>query len=108
MSKRLEREKKTIQIMIKMYCVDHHNSNADELCTECDVLWNYAQKRLFRCPFGEDKPTCAKCPVHCYKPEMRNQVREIMRYAGPRMIIKHPVLAFWHIIDGFKRTEKKS
>jgi len=48
---------------------------------------------MSRCPFGPDKPTCAKCPIHCYKPQVRERVREVMRFAGPRMLLRHPVLA---------------
>jgi hypothetical protein len=56
--------------------------------------------RLDRCPYFPNKPTCANCPTHCYKPDMREQVRAVMRYAGPRMLIKHPILAVFHLIDG--------
>ena len=102
---RLLREKKTLGVMIGMYCHDHHGTRG-EMCNECAVLWVYAQKRLLRCPFGEEKPTCAHCPVHCYKPVMRDKVRAIMRYAGPRMLWRHPVLAFWHVVDGLNKTIK--
>jgi hypothetical protein len=54
-----------------------------------------------RCPFGADKPTCANCTIHCYRAEMREQVREVMRYSGPRMMWRHPLLALAHLlIDG--------
>ena len=48
------------------------------------------------------KPTCAKCPIHCYKPAMREQIRDVMRYAGPRMLKRHPVLAIRHLLNGLK------
>ncbi len=100
---RTKRESKTIEAMIRLYCHDHHGSK-DELCPECSDLWDYALVRLDRCPFRENKPTCAKCPVHCYKPEMREKVKAVMRYAGPRMLRRHPVLAVLHLIDGFRKT----
>ena len=53
---------------------------------------------------GTGKPTCSKCPVHCYKPEMRDRIREVMRYAGPRMYKRHPILTFFHVLDGFGKT----
>jgi hypothetical protein len=56
--------------------------------------------RLDRCPFGEDKPTCATCPIHCYKPQVRDRIREVMRFAGPRMLWHHPILAIRHVLDG--------
>ena len=100
---RIEREGRTIRAMIRLYCRDHHASE-EELCPECRELSDYALVRLERCPFRENKPTCAKCPVHCYKPAMREKVRRVMRYAGPRMLRRHPVLAVLHLIDGFRKT----
>jgi hypothetical protein len=70
------------------------------LCTDCVELRQYAFARLEKCRYQDDKPTCAKCPVHCYRPEMREKVRVVMRYSGPRMMLRHPVLAIAHIIDG--------
>jgi hypothetical protein len=63
--------------------------------------------RLEGCPFQEDKTTCAKCPVPCYKPTMRLRIRQVMRYAGPRMLVKHPALAAWHLIDGFRTKPRR-
>jgi hypothetical protein len=96
---RLARELATIRAMARIYCRDQHRSPR-ALCTECDELMTYATRRLDRCVFGEDKPTCANCKVHCYNATMRERVRTMMRYAGPRMIWRHPVLAIFHIVDG--------
>jgi len=104
MSNRLEREKATMQIMLKMYCKRHHQSAAG-LCPECQVLSDYALSRLTHCKFGESKPTCGKCTVHCYKPEMRQKIIEVMRYAGPRMPLNHPIIAIKHLMDGLKKKE---
>ena len=98
----LEKERETICTMIKMYCKRIHN-NKQELCQECLELFNYAEKRLDNCRFGEEKPTCEKCPNHCYKPDMREKIRKVMRYAGPRMIYTHPIMGFRHL---FKKTKK--
>src|SRR5512147_3192681 len=96
--KRLRRERQTIRVMIEMYCDQQHHS--DQLCGECQGLLAYAMFRIDKCPFKNNKPTCAKCPIHCYKPEMRAKVREVMRFSGPKMIFSHPVLAVLHILDG--------
>ncbi len=103
--RRIKRERKTVEAMIRLYCRDHHGGE-DELCPECGELLNYALARLDRCPFQENKPTCAKCPVHCYKPDRREKVRAVMRYAGPRMLRRHPVLAVLHLIDGFRKAPR--
>ena len=69
------------------------------LCPQCQQLLTYAHQRLERCRFGEDKPSCTRCPVHCYKPAMREQIRQVMRYSGPRMLLHNPVLAIRHLWD---------
>ena len=95
---RLERERRTIGAMIRIYCRDHHGT-AGTLCPECAELLEYAGKRLRVCPFHENKPVCNRCPVHCYAPARRERVREVMRYAGPRMLLRHPWLATLHLLD---------
>ncbi len=99
---RIIRERKTITAMITLYCAGQHGTDG-ALCPECADLHEYAQERLRRCPFQENKSTCAKCTVHCYKADMRERVREVMRYAGPRMLRHHPVMAVQHIVDGFRK-----
>src|SRR4030042_1852345 len=95
---RLSREMKTVAVMMSLYCKAHHRKGG--LCADCAGLRDYALKRLDKCPFGEGKTTCAKCPVHCYRPDMREKIRTVMRYSGPRMIYRHPLMAVRHIIDG--------
>ena len=98
----LEREFLTMSKMVGIYCADHHDR--PELCDECRTFLDYAQVRLDKCPFGEDKPTCSNCPVHCYKPHYRVKAKAIMRYAGPRMLLRHPLLTIAHYIDGRRRA----
>jgi hypothetical protein len=95
---RLNRERRTIAAMIAIYCRDHHHARG--LCDTCAALEAYASERLDRCVYGVEKPTCFNCPIHCYKREKREAVREVMRYAGPRMLKRHPILALMHILDG--------
>ncbi len=95
---RLARERRTIHAMIALYCRDRHRAGA--LCEECATLGAYADQRLDHCVYGAAKPTCANCPIHCYKRSMREHIRAVMRYAGPRMLRRHPVLAALHILDG--------
>ena len=85
--------------MLRIACRDRHGTGAG-LCPECDALLQYATKRLALCPYGADKPTCANCRIHCYGPRQREQVRAMMRYAGPRMLLRHPYLAVMHLVDG--------
>jgi hypothetical protein len=95
---RLEQERRTMEAMIVCYCRGVHRAGA-ELCAECRELLEYATGRLERCPFQENKPTCAKCPIHCYQPQRREQVKAVMRYAGPRVFWRHPILSVRHYLD---------
>ncbi len=99
---RISREMKTVRRMIDIHCRDHHGTRKGDLCPECALLWQYAQGRLSACRYGEDKTTCVKCPTHCYKPDRRESIRQVMRYSGPRMLWEHPILAVRHILDGRK------
>jgi len=95
---RIRRERSTVRVMITMYCRRFHGGVG--LCPGCAEVANYADRRLDRCPFGGGKPACTNCPIHCYKPELRERMREVMRFAGPRMIWRHPYLAIRHLLDG--------
>lgn len=103
---RLHREKNTIGAMIKIYCKGNHKVK-DGLCGDCRELLHYAAKRIEGCKFGEKKPVCARCGVHCYKKEMRAQIVRVMRYSGPRMLVKHPFLTIRHVMDSIIKTKKR-
>jgi hypothetical protein len=103
---RMARETKTIEKMVLIFCRKYHAMQGT-LCNECDELLRYASARLEKCPFQEGKTTCAKCPVHCYKPDMRERVRKVMRFSGPRIVYRHPLMALFHMIDGFRKKPIK-
>lgn len=92
---KIEREKRVVEMMIRLYCKKKEKNS--ELCTSCAELIEYAHKRLDMCKFGNGKPSCKRCPVHCYKPAMRERVRAVMRFSGPRMILHHPIAALQHL-----------
>lgn len=98
-----EREKETVSLMITIYCRHHHGGR--ELCSECAALDAYARLRSDKCPFMETKTFCSNCKVHCYKPDMREKIRAVMRFSGPRMLFHHPVMAIRHVIE--TKKEKK-
>ncbi len=103
-AERREKEKQVVLLMIKLYCNKKHHTKK-ELCDECSQLAEYAAMRSDKCPFMETKTFCSNCKVHCYKPDMREKIREVMRFSGPRMIFYHPVMAVSHLIES--RKEKK-
>jgi predicted amidophosphoribosyltransferase len=92
--------------MIRMYCRDHHHTS-EGLCAACDELLDYAGERLDRCPYQQGKTQCARCLTHCYKPAMQEKIRAAMRYAGPRMAYRHPLLALYHLLDGKRKAPIK-
>ena len=104
-ARRLAREWKTMAAMAAIFCRDRHGYKGG-LCQECQQFLDYAEVRLERCKFGQEKPTCAKCPVHCYQRERREQARAIMRYAGPRMMWEHPILSLRHLLDGYSQGRR--
>lgn len=83
--------------MIDLYCRGQHGSK-DDLCPECRELFEYVKRRLTKCPLKENKIRCSKCPVHCYKPAMREKIRAVMRYSGPHMLYRHPILTGRHYL----------
>lgn len=96
---RIEKEKSTIKLMINLYCKKKHKTKdtSEELCEECTELLEYANKRLSLCKFGENKSSCSRCPIHCYKKDMRQKVKEVMKFSGPRLIIYDPIELVRHM-----------
>jgi hypothetical protein len=100
---RILREKKTISVMVSMYCRAHHSpgsAGSAAVCARCRDLLAYAQGRIDHCVFRDAKPACNRCRVHCYARPMREEIRAVMRFAGPRMMGAHPVLALLHLAGG--------
>ena len=98
------REKETVSRMIAVYCRKKHGGKI--LCPDCAALKVYALQRSDRCPFMETKTFCSNCKVHCYKPDMREQIRAVMRFSGPRMLLVHPVMAVRHVIESKKEQKR--
>ncbi len=104
------REQEVVEEMIHLYCKKNHSEYDPKnkcMCKECQELSDYAKQRSQLCPFMENKTFCANCKVHCYKPEMREKIRKVMRYSGPRMLFYHPILAMWHLITSMKEKRKQ-
>ena len=99
-----EQEKETVTLMISIYCRKKHGGRT--LCPECVELNDYARLRSDKCPFMETKTFCSNCQVHCYKPDMREKIREVMRFSGPRMLFHRPVMAIRHVIES-KREKRR-
>lgn len=92
----VEKEKHVIHLMIRLYCRKNHLS--DGLCESCRELENYAFTRIEKCPYIPDKPKCSKCQTHCFRNNKREEIRRVMRFSGPRMILYHPLIALRHML----------
>jgi len=103
-SRRMQREYRTMARMVEIYCAEHHDPDPAP-CPDCEGFLDYAYQRLEKCPYGAAKPVCAKCPIHCHKKMQREHAGAIMRYAGPRMALKHPWLTLTHLLDKLRRVE---
>ena len=95
---KIDREKQTIKLMVEIYCKKKHGYK-DELCVECKEFLEYAHKRLSFCKFGEEKSTCSRSPIHCYKKDMKEKAKEIMRFSGPRMLLYKPSEVIRHALN---------
>lgn len=100
-----EREKELVSQMIALYCRKQHHTKG-VLCPQCAALTAYARQRSDKCPFMETKTFCSNCKVHCYKPDMRERIRQVMAFSGPRMLFHHPAAALRHVIE--TKREKKA
>ena len=103
--KKRKQEIEMLDCMIRIYCRGNHGTK-EKLCEDCQALREYAVTRTQKCPFMETKTFCSNCSVHCYRPDMREKIRAVMRWAGPRMLLHHPVAAARHVIET-KREKKK-
>jgi hypothetical protein len=106
--KRLAKEKKTVEIMVRIFCDARYGTDGMLLCPACAELLNYAEKRLDKCPYGENKSACSKCEIHCYKPEMRRRITEVMQYSGPKIVTEHPLLAIEHLLRTKSSRRRKT
>jgi len=105
--KGMDAERRTVEVMIRIYCRAHH-ARRGGLCSKCGELRDYAFARIGKCPFGAAKPVCNRCTVHCYSPDMRRRIQAVMRYAGPRMLRSHPVLAVRHLLRSKRYSGNRS
>lgn len=87
-----------------------HPSASHGLCQECAELMEYARRRTSLCPhlrLSGEKPFCSACDIHCYSPERRTQIAAVMRFSGPRMLLRRPLLAIRHVLETRKAQKSR-
>ncbi len=107
-----KKEESLVTEMIRFYCRKNHkevyNRKNKEMCPECKELAEYAVSRSEHCPYMQEKTFCSNCKTHCYKPEMRDTIKKVMRFSGPRIMLYHPILALWHLISSLHERKEVS
>ena len=93
---KIEKEKEIMKFMVCLYC--KHKLKTDGIPKQYVRLVEYASQRLDRCRFGNNKSSCTKCPIHCYRKDMRSMMREVMKWSGPRMFLHSPLTAIRHFL----------
>ncbi|OUP50359.1 nitrous oxide-stimulated promoter family protein [Lachnoclostridium sp. An181] len=102
---RRKKEQRVVEEMILLYCKKNHRKK-EGVCEECARLLEYAKLRSQNCPFMETKTFCSNCKVHCYSPKMREEIRKVMRFSGPRMLFHRPGMAIWHVVCSIREKRK--
>lgn len=104
-----QKEIDMVSEMIQLYCKRKHKNlyHNGILCDECQELMDYSIARTTRCPFMESKTFCSNCKVHCYSSDMREKIRDVMKFSGPRMMLVHPVICIWHVITSSAEKLKR-
>ena len=100
------KETQVVRLMIELYCRGRHGTPKGRLCPECQALAEYAAQRVAHCPHMEIKTFCSNCKTHCYQPQMRERIRQVMRYSGPRILLHHPVMAVRHVVETVKEKKR--
>ena len=106
LNKKRQQEKETIAFMIRLYCRKKHGTST-ELCENCEELLRYAGERVDKCPKMAQKTFCSTCEIHCYRKERQEQIKEVMKFSGPRMVFYHPKLAVRHMVDTLRKSNKR-
>lgn len=115
MDRRLKRDLKTLVTFIDIYC-RHQHADAGRrpaelkthdveairgkpvpLCPECRKLLAHAFIKRSTCPM-EPKPACKHCPDHCYHPKYRQQIRDVMRFSGRKLVTSGRLDYLYHLL----------
>jgi len=94
------RDRERIPVTTEAAGLGVYGRRPPRLCEECAAHLRYAEQRRAACR-QDPKPFCAYCDVHCYRPAERTWQRQMMRYSGPRSIVRgHAIQGIRHLVDG--------
>lgn len=99
------REDKVITRMIEIYCNQTHGTHKREICTQCSTLLEYSLQRLYNCPLQPNKPVCSSCLIHCYRDDMRIEIKKVMRFSRKRILLNNPILSLRYLLKKWTMTD---
>ena len=82
-----------------IYCRGNHPSrekDARGMCSECREAIELTLERASACPNGHEG-NCQDCEIHCQRGDAQRRIRQIMRYAAPRMALRHPLMTLEYL-----------
>jgi hypothetical protein len=112
---KLQRDLHVLVKFVEVFCADHHDPKAIHsiplrmhnlpemesrqvhLCPQCTKLLQHAMVKRVNCTMSP-KPACKRCPRHCYAPVYRQQMREVMRYSGRKLVLSGRLDYLWHLL----------
>ena len=104
-------QKKDIRLIgkfVEVYCAGKHRDaerspialptglGECNLCPECASFLEYSVSKRLKCPLEAEKPSCKHCRIHCYGKDQREKMREIMAYAGRKLMMRGRLDYVWH------------
>ena len=103
MGVQLEKDRKTLEAIGRIYCRGNHDASKDAegLCAECRETVDVTLGRTAVCPYGH-AGNCQDCDIHCQRGDAQRRIREMMRYAAPRMAFRHPIMTAEYLRKKFR------
>ena len=110
----IAKDLKVLGKFVETYCKHHHDAERERftmsglditvttlgkrrVCPDCRNLLAHAVVKRARCPL-DPKPACRLCAVHCYSPENRRKIREVMKFSGRHLILRGHLHLLFHFL----------
>jgi hypothetical protein len=95
--KRRHKDEPKVGVKLKTHDVEAIRGRPVALCHACTKLLTHAFVKRSHCPF-DPKPACKHCPEHCYHPDYRARIREVMKYSGIRLVLTGRLDYLYHLL----------
>ena len=95
---KIDKDRRVLEAMGSIYCQGNHSdAQKDEggMCPEVPHDHRADAFRAASCPYGHEG-NCQDCK-HTVSAAMLTRIRAIMRYAAPRMMVRHPIMVLEYL-----------